>query len=557
MPVINNIPTTQYIGPKIIPHLWDPILWDSTIQYDALAVVQYNGAGYISRFIPPIGTNPSDTEYWVKWSDFNAQLAQVQQQVYEYNQLIDSKADRTELQTAIDHINEALETSVDSLQTSINDNVTALESEIAEKVDTTTFDAALNELMGRLAPTKNLGVISDYRFHLRPPVDFTISAFLSAAALDMQDFAANQWSYGYNTNSTIPLLNNSPSYEVLNAAGSIVSCSTFVVDSLYKAGYTDLQGLSHFMTGPLRNLTEYLTNKGWTKIENLNDLRAGDIVATSWRNDSNALYYPGHTFIYAGNGMKYDTGSQTLIQNGVPTACNWNTGLNQLYRTLDNGLYAVQATKDFQYSDNAEELLDWKVLVIANDAWVENLDRNGKHVTQIAWNTYATIIKTTEDNAINWKSARDERMQRLPFAAINPDSNTYDANISTIPFTGISGSAGELYELQTDGSVKINTGGVYRIACSVEYTSSITDGVSSTAQSVVIIQQDHASGSTYHLCDNYRTLMKKGSIYIERIVQLNTNDIISAKFGLFNTSTINATISQGPSRTRLELFKMA
>lgn len=556
MPVINNIPTTQYIGPKIIPHLWNPILWDSTIQYDALAVVQYNGAGYISRFIPPIGTNPSDTEYWVKWSDFNAQLAQIQQQVYEYTQLIDSKADRTELQTAIDNINEALETSVDNLQTSINDNVTALESEIAEKVDTTTFDAALNELMGRLAPTKNLGVISDYRFHLRPPADFTVSAFLSAAALDMQDFAANQWSYGYNINSTIPLLSNSPSYEVLNAAGSVVSCSTFVVDALYKAGYTDLQGLSHFMTGPLRNLTEYLTNKGWTKIENLNDLIAGDIVATSWRNDSNALYYPGHTFIYAGNGMKYDTGSQTLISNGVPVACNWNTGLNQLYRTLDNGLYAVQATKDFRYSDNAEELLDWKILVIANDAWVENLNRNGKHVTQIAWNTDATIIKTTEDNAINWKTARDDRMQRLPFAATNPASQTYDTNISTVPFTAMSGSAGDLYELQTGGSVKINTGGVYRIAFCLGYASSMSDAASISGQSVAIIQQDTASGTTYQLCDSHQTLLKNGSIYIERVVQLNDNDIVSAKFGIFNTS-ITATLSSAPARTRLELFKLA
>lgn len=134
MPVINNIPTTQYIGPKIIPHLWDPILWDSTIQYDALAVVQYNGAGYISRFIPPIGTNPSDTEYWVKWSDFNAQLAQVQQQVQSLANSIDDKVSETDFQNAVDDINAAIAekadiTSVDAVQSqidTINDDIDTL-----------------------------------------------------------------------------------------------------------------------------------------------------------------------------------------------------------------------------------------------------------------------------------------------------------------------------------------------------------------------------------------------------------------------------------------------
>lgn len=127
MPDIQNIPTTQYIGPRIIPHLWDPILWDASTQYDALAVVQYEGAGYVARYVPPQGTAPTNTEYWVRWSDFNAQLAQVQQQVTALAASIDSKVDDAELQEAVDAINEAMAASVDA----INDEVVGIQQRMS------------------------------------------------------------------------------------------------------------------------------------------------------------------------------------------------------------------------------------------------------------------------------------------------------------------------------------------------------------------------------------------------------------------------------------------
>lgn len=92
MPDIQNIPTTQYIGPRIIPHLWDPILWDATTQYDALAVVQYEGAYYVARYVPPLGNPPTNTTYWVKWADFNAQMAQLQQTVESFDNRITANA---------------------------------------------------------------------------------------------------------------------------------------------------------------------------------------------------------------------------------------------------------------------------------------------------------------------------------------------------------------------------------------------------------------------------------------------------------------------------------
>lgn len=93
MPDIQNIPTTQYIGPRIIPHLWDPILWDASTQYDALAVLQYEGAYYVARYVPPLGTPPTNITYWVKWADFNAQMAQLQQTVESFDNRITANAD--------------------------------------------------------------------------------------------------------------------------------------------------------------------------------------------------------------------------------------------------------------------------------------------------------------------------------------------------------------------------------------------------------------------------------------------------------------------------------
>ena len=102
MPNINNIPTTQYIGPKIVPHLWNPVTWSASTQYDALAVVQYNGNGYVSRFIPPVGTLPTDGDYWVRWSDFNAQVAQLQFTVETFeDRLRDTDADLDSIKAII------------------------------------------------------------------------------------------------------------------------------------------------------------------------------------------------------------------------------------------------------------------------------------------------------------------------------------------------------------------------------------------------------------------------------------------------------------------------
>ena len=60
----------KYIGSRYVPIFADPIVWDSTSDYDALTVVQDSDAHvYLSgRPVPP-GIELSNTEYWVQVSN--------------------------------------------------------------------------------------------------------------------------------------------------------------------------------------------------------------------------------------------------------------------------------------------------------------------------------------------------------------------------------------------------------------------------------------------------------------------------------------------------------
>lgn len=317
-----------------------------------------------------------------------------------------------------------------------------------------------------------LGIISDFRFGMRPPADFDINNFLSIAEHDLSVFAQHAWSYEANQGTTIPLFTDDSDYTVTNNQGEVTSCSTFVCDCLYKAGYTDLAGVSHYMTQPDNYLRTYLIGKGWTIIDSIDDLQAGDIVATSWRRDSNALFYPGHTFIYGRNGYKYDAGSQNLIQSGLPSILNWNTGYDQLYRTFTTGYYHAKGTLNMGYSDDDSDLLDWYGLVITVIDYVENIERDGYHTIQIFWNGRRTVIRQTVDNGINWGIWADNRMQQSGFAVFNP-SNAGTLQVNTqnkLAFQNVANANNDVFTLNNDGSVTIKVTGLYDVSFVVQHT---------------------------------------------------------------------------------------
>ena len=89
------------IGPQVTLHFVEDE-WNQANSYDYYDVVQVDGTSYIAVQDVPAGTEITNTEYWAKWNDPNAQLALLQQTVEQFDGRIN------ELETADDNLNELI-----------------------------------------------------------------------------------------------------------------------------------------------------------------------------------------------------------------------------------------------------------------------------------------------------------------------------------------------------------------------------------------------------------------------------------------------------------------
>lgn len=91
----------EYIGARYVPVFADPIEWDSQRAYEPLTMVTYQGSTYISRQAVPIGVdNIDNTEYWLLFSVFSAQVEQYRQEVIQFDERISDNAQAIETETA-------------------------------------------------------------------------------------------------------------------------------------------------------------------------------------------------------------------------------------------------------------------------------------------------------------------------------------------------------------------------------------------------------------------------------------------------------------------------
>ena len=74
---------TVYVGARYAPKFSGA--WDKAKEYSALEVVYTNNQSYVSRKTVPANTEITNTEYWIKSSDWNAQVAQYNANVEQYN----------------------------------------------------------------------------------------------------------------------------------------------------------------------------------------------------------------------------------------------------------------------------------------------------------------------------------------------------------------------------------------------------------------------------------------------------------------------------------------
>jgi hypothetical protein len=77
----------KYIGARYTPKFMGA--WDAQTVYAALSVVYANEQSYVSRKTVPAGTEVTNTEYWVKSADWNAQVAEYNRNVENYNRNVE------------------------------------------------------------------------------------------------------------------------------------------------------------------------------------------------------------------------------------------------------------------------------------------------------------------------------------------------------------------------------------------------------------------------------------------------------------------------------------
>ena len=104
------------IGPRTVIVPADPIIWNEGTSYPYLSLVATEdfGSSYISKKDVPSGTPLTDTDYWIKTGDFNAQLGQIQNDITKLNSLLPFSVtnfgadinDPSTLQSALDKIAE-------------------------------------------------------------------------------------------------------------------------------------------------------------------------------------------------------------------------------------------------------------------------------------------------------------------------------------------------------------------------------------------------------------------------------------------------------------------
>lgn len=76
-----------YIGARYVPLIMGE--WDNTNSYEPLSIVTYNGDSYTSRQGVPVGIPITNTTYWAKSADYNAQVAELAAEIDGFDSRLD------------------------------------------------------------------------------------------------------------------------------------------------------------------------------------------------------------------------------------------------------------------------------------------------------------------------------------------------------------------------------------------------------------------------------------------------------------------------------------
>lgn len=85
-----NYKKNTYIGARYVPVFSDTpgSEWDNSISYEPLVIVLHEGNSYTSKTFVPVGVDINNTSYWALTGNFNAQLAQVLEELEKLMNLV-------------------------------------------------------------------------------------------------------------------------------------------------------------------------------------------------------------------------------------------------------------------------------------------------------------------------------------------------------------------------------------------------------------------------------------------------------------------------------------
>lgn len=81
--------THQYVGAYYVPHGWYEN-YDPGFQYDPLSTVFYKNAWYILKQPAPVGTEPTNTQYWAQYSMVPGQIAAIEEELNSLKQQLEN-----------------------------------------------------------------------------------------------------------------------------------------------------------------------------------------------------------------------------------------------------------------------------------------------------------------------------------------------------------------------------------------------------------------------------------------------------------------------------------
>lgn len=78
----------EYIGARYVPEFIGE--WDSTVSYEPLSIVSYQGNSYTSRQYVPVGTAITNEAFWALTGNYNAQVEAYRQEVQQFDGRLDA-----------------------------------------------------------------------------------------------------------------------------------------------------------------------------------------------------------------------------------------------------------------------------------------------------------------------------------------------------------------------------------------------------------------------------------------------------------------------------------